>query len=104
MVWVNDHAYSRAAAQTPWGGVKDSGSGVTHSKFGLYEMVDKRLVAEDSGRVPVGWWYPYDEVRRRGFAAVIETLYSPGVAGKARALAARRMELLKYLKRLLAGR
>ncbi|MGH2681926.1 MAG: aldehyde dehydrogenase family protein [Actinomycetota bacterium] len=104
MVWINDHAYSRAAAQTPWGGIKDSGSGVTHSKFGLYEMVDKRLVAEDSGRVPVGWWYPYDEVRRRGFAAVIETLYSTGVAGKARALAERRMELVEYLRRLLAGR
>jgi acyl-CoA reductase-like NAD-dependent aldehyde dehydrogenase len=103
MVWINDHAYSRVAAQTPWGGVKDSGTGVTHSKFGLYEMVDKRLVAEDSGRLPVGWWYPYDEARRRGFGAVIETLYSPGLVGKARALAARRTELLEYL-RLLVGR
>jgi succinate-semialdehyde dehydrogenase/glutarate-semialdehyde dehydrogenase len=103
MVWINDHAYSRAAAQTPWGGVKDSGTGVTHSKFGLYEMVDKRLVAEDSGRVPVGWWYPYDEARRRGFAAVIETLYAAGLAGKVRALVARWADLLEYLK-LLMGR
>jgi acyl-CoA reductase-like NAD-dependent aldehyde dehydrogenase len=103
MVWINDHAYSRAAAQTPWGGIKDSGTGVTHSKFGLYEMVDKRLVAEDSGRVPVGWWYPYDEVRRRGFVAVIEAVYAPGLAGKARALASRRQDLVEYL-RLLAGR
>jgi hypothetical protein len=103
MVWINDHAYSRAAAQTPWGGIKDSGTGITHSKFGLYEMVDKRLVAADSGRMPVGWWYPYDEVRRRGFAAVIEALYAPGLAGKARALASHRQELLEYL-RLLAGR
>jgi succinate-semialdehyde dehydrogenase/glutarate-semialdehyde dehydrogenase len=103
MVWLNDHAYSRAAAQTPWGGIKESGTGVTHSKFGLYEMVDKRLVAEDAGRMPVGWWYPYDETRRRGFAAVIEAMYSTGVAGKARALAARRTELVEYL-RLLTGR
>jgi hypothetical protein len=51
----------------------------------------------------VGWWYPYDEVRRRGFAAVIEALYAPGLAGKARALASHRQELLEYL-RLLAGR
>jgi acyl-CoA reductase-like NAD-dependent aldehyde dehydrogenase len=104
MVWINDHAYSRAAAQTPWGGVKDSGTGVTHSKFGLYEMVDKRLVAEDSGRMPVGWWYPYDEARRRGFAAVIEALYSPGLVGKARVLAARRRELLEYLRLLTRRR
>jgi succinate-semialdehyde dehydrogenase/glutarate-semialdehyde dehydrogenase len=103
MVWVNDHAYSRAAAQTPWGGVKASGTGVTHSKFGLYEMVEKRLVAEDAGRVPVGWWHPYDEARRRGFVAVIETLYTPGLMRKARALASRRTELLEYL-RLLVGR
>jgi acyl-CoA reductase-like NAD-dependent aldehyde dehydrogenase len=104
MVWINDHAYSRAAAQTPWGGIKDSGSGVTHSKFGLYEMVDKRLVAEDSGRIPVGWWHPYDEARRRGFAAVIETLYSSGWSGKARALAGRRTELVDYLRQLLGRR
>jgi len=100
MVWVNDHAYSRAAAQTPWGGVKDSGTGVTHSKFGLYEMVDKRLVAEDSGRVPVGWWYPYDEARRRGFTAMIEALYSPGVGGKARSILRRREELAAFLRAL----
>ena len=100
MVWINDHAYSRAAAQTPWGGVKDSGTGVTHSKFGLYEMVDKRLVAEDSGRVPVGWWYPYDEARRRGFAAVIEALYSPGVAGKARSALRRRDDLTAFFRKL----
>jgi acyl-CoA reductase-like NAD-dependent aldehyde dehydrogenase len=100
MVWINDHAYSRAAAQTPWGGIKDSGTGVTHSKFGLYEMVDKRLVAEDSGRVPVGWWYPYDDNRRRGFAAVIEALYSPGAAGKVGSVLRRRGELAAFLRGL----
>ena len=104
MVWINDHAYSRAAAQTPWGGVKDSGTGVTHSKFGLYEMVDKRLVAEDSGRVPVGWWYPYDEARRRGFAAVIETLYSRGYTGKARSALRRREDLTAFLRKLFRQR
>jgi acyl-CoA reductase-like NAD-dependent aldehyde dehydrogenase len=102
MVWINDHAYSRAAAQTPWGGVKDSGTGVTHSKFGLYEMVDKRLVAEDSGRVPVGWWYPYDDARRRGFAAMIEALYSRGVTRKVRSVVRRRDELGKFLKGLFS--
>jgi acyl-CoA reductase-like NAD-dependent aldehyde dehydrogenase len=104
MVWINDHAYSRAAAQTPWGGVKDSGTGVTQSKFGLYEMVDKRLVAEDSGRIPVGWWHPYDEVRRRGFAAVIEALYTPGLTGKARAVRRRKDELGAFLRTLFGRR
>ena len=63
MVWINDHASSIGAAQAPWAGVKGSGSGVVHSKFGLYEMVDKRLLSEDRGLLPVPWWYP---VRRGG--------------------------------------
>jgi acyl-CoA reductase-like NAD-dependent aldehyde dehydrogenase len=36
MVWINDATYSHGLGQTPWGGVKESGTGVTHSKFGFY--------------------------------------------------------------------
>ena len=74
MVWINDHAYSHGLAQLPWGGVKSSGHGVTHSKFGFYEVVDKQLVGEDAGRLPGAWWYPYTEVKRRGFLAVVESM------------------------------
>ena len=40
MVWINDHSYTHAAMQCAWGGVKDSGLGRSHSKFGLYECVE----------------------------------------------------------------
>ena len=82
MVWINDHASSVGAAQAPWVGVKGSGLGVVHSKFGLYEMVDKRLLSEDRGLLPVPWWYPYDEAGRAGFLALVRTSLAPGVRGK----------------------
>ena len=40
MVWVNDHSFSHGACQCAWGGVKDSGVGRSHSKFGFYECVN----------------------------------------------------------------
>jgi acyl-CoA reductase-like NAD-dependent aldehyde dehydrogenase len=60
-VWHNDHAYSYGSAQASWGGRKESGFGRTHSKHGLYELVDVKFVDRDSGRVPVAYWFPYDE-------------------------------------------
>ena len=43
MVWINDHMFSHGACQCAWGGVKESGLGRTHSKFGLYECVNVKL-------------------------------------------------------------
>ena len=43
MVWINDHMYSHGACQCSWGGVKDSGLGRSHSKFGFYECVNIKL-------------------------------------------------------------
>ncbi len=99
MVWINDHAYSHAAIQTPWGGVKHSGTGVTHSKFGLYEMTDKRLVAVDGGRFPVPWWYPYDEAKRRGIGAILDGLYGSDLGERARRMWRHREDLRSLLKR-----
>jgi acyl-CoA reductase-like NAD-dependent aldehyde dehydrogenase len=101
MVWINDATYSHGFAQTPWGGIKESGVGVTHSKFGFYEMVDKRLVAEDPGWLYDGWWYPYGEAMRRGFAGVIEAIFTPGLAGKARSLRRRWNETAPFVMDVL---
>jgi acyl-CoA reductase-like NAD-dependent aldehyde dehydrogenase len=101
MVWINDHGSSAAAAQAPWAGVKSSGQGVVHSKFGLYEMVDKRLISEDRGLLPVAWWYPYDEASRRGFIALLQTVYTPGFRGKLRSGWDRRANLAALVRRLI---
>src|SRR5262245_16928541 len=104
MVWINDHGSSAAAAQAPWAGVKSSGHGIVHSKFGLYEMVEKRLVSEDRGLLPVAWWYPYDEAGRRAFMALLQTVYTPGIRGKLRAGWDRRSGLMAFIRRMLSAR
>jgi acyl-CoA reductase-like NAD-dependent aldehyde dehydrogenase len=61
MVWINDHSFSHGACQCSWGGVKDSGLGRSHSKFGFYECVDIKLMSWEPGLAKDFWWHPYDE-------------------------------------------
>ena len=49
MVWINDHSFTHAALQCAWGGVKESGLGRSHSKFGFYECVHVKTVAWEPG-------------------------------------------------------
>jgi succinate-semialdehyde dehydrogenase/glutarate-semialdehyde dehydrogenase len=101
MVWINDHTYSHAIGQMPWGGIKESGSGVTHSKFGFYEMVEKRLIDEDRGLIPDPWWHPYSERQVRGFDAIIRALVSDQRVRKAWSL---RHDIVPFLRDLLDRR
>ena len=61
-VMVNDVLNTYACPETPWGGVKQSGIGRTHSVIGLRDLCETRHVNHD--RVALGrevWWYPYKE-------------------------------------------
>jgi len=61
-VMVNDVLNTYACPETPWGGVKQSGIGRTHSVLGLRDLCETRHVNYD--RVALGrevWWYPYKE-------------------------------------------
>jgi acyl-CoA reductase-like NAD-dependent aldehyde dehydrogenase len=60
MVWVNDHSFTHGACQCSWGGVKHSGLGRAHSKFGFYESVNIKLHTWEPGLVRDFWWHPYD--------------------------------------------
>ncbi len=75
MVWINDHAYSHGACQCSWGGVKDSGLGRSHSKFGFYECVNVKYVDWDPARLPRFWWHPYDAALAKGVRAAAQLLY-----------------------------
>jgi succinate-semialdehyde dehydrogenase/glutarate-semialdehyde dehydrogenase len=75
MVWINDHSYTHAACQCSWGGVKDSGVGRSHSKFGFYECVDVKLVAWEPGRTRDFWWQPYDRTLGQAVRATAGLLY-----------------------------
>jgi succinate-semialdehyde dehydrogenase/glutarate-semialdehyde dehydrogenase len=75
MVWINDHMFSHGACQCAWGGVKDSGLGRTHSKFGLYECVNVKLRTWEGSVVRDPWWHPYDETLGKALSATAELLY-----------------------------
>ena len=85
-VMVNDTVSCFSISEAPHGGVKSSGLGRTHGRWGLEEMVRVKYV--DSDRVPRMkkiWWFGYG----RGFAAemdgFLDLLYSPTIRGKLKA-------------------
>jgi acyl-CoA reductase-like NAD-dependent aldehyde dehydrogenase len=85
MVWINDHMFSHGACQCAWGGVKDSGLGRTHSKFGLYECVNVKLRTWEGSALRDPWWHPYDETLGRALRSSAQLLYG-SAAGRGRAL------------------
>ncbi len=99
MVWINDHMFSHGACQLPWGGVKQSGLGRTHSKFGLYECVNVKLRVWEPSAVRDPWWHPYDETLGRALAQTAAILYGrPSI--RAAALRAGTGPLLRLGSRL----
>ena len=71
-VMVNEVLYTHGIAQTPWGGLKESGLGRTHGRAGLLELVSSRHIHVNRfGFLPDLWWFNYSpEAGRlfRGFA------------------------------------
>jgi acyl-CoA reductase-like NAD-dependent aldehyde dehydrogenase len=61
-VMVNEVVYTHAVAQTPWGGVKQSGYGRTHGSLGLLELVSPQHIHVNAmpGLADV-WWFPYSK-------------------------------------------
>jgi succinate-semialdehyde dehydrogenase/glutarate-semialdehyde dehydrogenase len=75
MVWINDHMFSHGACQCSWGGVKESGLGRTHSKFGLYECVNIKLRVWEGSAIKNAWWHPYDETLGKALRQSAKILY-----------------------------
>ena len=84
-VYVNDVLYAYASPDAPWGGVKSSGTGRTHSKHGLHELCHVKHVSVERDFVPqIG--YPYTKAHSDLIRNAIKVVYGHGAA--ARALAA----------------
>ncbi|MDQ4040402.1 MAG: aldehyde dehydrogenase family protein [Actinomycetota bacterium] len=101
MVWLNDHMYSHGACQCSWGGVKDSGLGRAHSKFGFYECVNVKLVTHEPGWVRNFWWHPYDETLGRALGATAKLIYSQRDADRQAALREGGVPLARLVGRTL---
>ena len=100
MVWVNDHSFSHGACQCSWGGVKDSGLGRSHSKFGFYECVNIKLVSWEPGWTRDSWWQPYDRDLGNAFRASAQLLYGRN-GNRMKALREHGGALLRVSRRVL---
>ena len=61
-VMVNEVVYTHGIAQTPWGGVKDSGYGRTHGRAGLLELVTPQHIHINRiSFLPDLWWFRYNQ-------------------------------------------
>jgi acyl-CoA reductase-like NAD-dependent aldehyde dehydrogenase len=103
MVWINDHSFSHGACQCSWGGVKDSGVGRSHSKFGFYECVNIKMNAWEPGLARDFWWHPYDRTLGEAVRASAKLLYGKAPA-RTKALREGAGPLLKVGRRTLRKR
>ena len=84
-VMVNDVISCFGISEAPHGGVKASGMGRTHGRFGLEEMV--RLKYLDTDRLPSikkVWWYGYGESFRRQMEAILDLEFGRGLTARLR--------------------
>ncbi len=71
-VMVNDVLNTFACPETPWGGLKMSGVGRTHSIIGLRDLCQVRHVNYDRlAPKKELWWYPYSD---RKFRVLLRTM------------------------------
>lgn len=70
-VMVNEVVYTHGIAQTPWGGVKDSGYGRTHGRMGLLELVHPQHIHVNRlSFLPDLWWFRYSPRAGRLFGGL----------------------------------
>ncbi|HZD96472.1 MAG TPA: aldehyde dehydrogenase family protein, partial [Candidatus Sulfotelmatobacter sp.] len=84
-VMVNDVVACFGISEAPHGGVKASGIGRTHGRFGLEEMVWPKYV--DSDRMPrmkKPWWYGYGSTFTQQMNGFVELLFAGGLTNRLR--------------------
>lgn len=86
-VMVNEVVYTHGIAQTPWGGVKDSGYGRTHGRMGLLELVTpKHVHVNRISFLPDLWWFRYDPNATKLFAGLARYFTTGSIMKTARLL------------------
>ncbi len=81
-VMINDALSYYGLCEAPHGGVKSSGLGRSHGRFGLREMVRIKYLDEDLlGGRPKPWWFGYDGAQLANFDNFLRMSFG-GVAGK----------------------
>jgi len=84
-VMVNDVISCFGISEAPHGGVKSSGVGRTHGRFGLEEMVRTKYL--DIDRMPgmkKVWWHGYSESFRRQMEGFLDMQFARGLGMRVR--------------------
>jgi acyl-CoA reductase-like NAD-dependent aldehyde dehydrogenase len=84
-VMVNDVVSCFGISEAPHGGVKASGIGRSHGRFGLEEMVRIRYL--DSDRLPGMkkiWWYGYGKAFSRQMEGLLDFQFARGIGKRLR--------------------
>jgi delta 1-pyrroline-5-carboxylate dehydrogenase len=86
-VMVNDAVSCFGISEAPHGGVKASGIGRTHGRFGLEEMVKIKYV--DSDRLPgvkKVWWYGYGAAFARQMEGFVDLQFAHRLSERLRGM------------------
>ncbi len=98
-VMVNEVLYTHGIAQTPWGGIKDSGYGRTHGRAGLLELVaPQHIHVNRLSFLPDLWWFRYDPAASRLFNG-LATYFTTGSIVRTTRLLPQMMQRLLNLRR-----
>jgi len=84
-VMVNDAVSCYGISEAPHGGVKSSGIGRTHGRWGLDEMVRLKYVASDRlPRMKKLWWYGYGEAFTWQMEGMLDAQFARGAMRRLR--------------------
>ncbi len=100
-VLINEVAYTAGLPETPWGGVKESGFGRSHSELGLMECVHLKHIHRPRNLFPTlksPWWFPYSPFQYATFRALLRT-YHQRLPDRVKAFAETIWNAVKMLKK-----
>jgi len=84
-VQINDAVSCFGISEAPHGGVKSSGIGRTHGRFGLDEMVRIKYVADDRlPRMKKVWWYGYGAQFARQIEGLVDLQFARRISQRLR--------------------
>src|SRR5579862_1656424 len=85
-VMVNDAVSCFSVSEAPHGGVKASGIGSTHGRWGLEEMVRVKYLDSDLlPRMKKIWWFGYGENFNAEMESFLDLLFAPSLREKVKA-------------------
>lgn len=86
VITINDHLLTHGMAETPWGGVKESGIGRSHGELGFDEMTQPQVVTTELLHFAKRnlFWHPYDQKLYDGLKGALHFLHGREFADRLR--------------------